>query len=366
MGVAGGLSLATGAVFARGEYDDDERADEEPTDDDAAADETDVSSAVRVAHFSPDAPNVDILVDGEQVLADVAYGDVSPYLELEPGTYTVTIAAADDPETVAFEGEVDVEEAFYTVAAIGELEAETFRPAILVDGEPVPEDAEIDSALVRVAHFSPDAPAVDIFANGEPLVEDVSFEDVSEYLAVPAGEYTLSIRPAGEEDEVASFDVELESATAYTGYAIGYLEPPEDVTDRDFTVELTVDGPEEDDLPEPEDPADEKDDVEDEPKDEKAEDDKEPVDEPKDGKAEDDKEPVEEPKDEKVEDKKAEDGKEPADEKEPVDDKKQMADDKKGMAEKMEDDKMEMKDDKNGMAEKMADVKAEPSGDYGC
>jgi hypothetical protein len=353
MGVAGAVSLTTGAVLARGEHDDDERAyDEEPTtDDDAVSDETDVSSAVRVAHFSPDAPNVDILVDGEQVLADVAYGDVSPYLELEPGTYTVTIAAADDPETVAFEGEVDVEEAFYTVAAIGELGEETFRPEILVDAEPVPEDAEADSALVRVAHFSPDAPAVDIFAGDDPLVENVSFEDVSEYLAVPGGEYTLSIRPASEEEEVASFDVELESATAYTGYAIGYLEPPEDVTDRDFTVELTADGAEEDDLPEPEEPVDEKDDVEDEPKDEK---------EPADEKAEDEKEPV----DEKVEDRK-----EPVDEKEPVNDEKQMAEDKK----EVEDEKMEMADDKKDMADEMADdkkdmadAKAEMAADHDC
>ncbi|NKE34516.1 DUF4397 domain-containing protein [Natronococcus sp. JC468] len=240
------MSIASGAVFAQGEHTDDER----PADDDAATDSDDTAAAVRIAHFSPDAPNVDVLVDGEQVLADVAYGTISPYLELEPGTYTVAIAAADDPETVAFEGEVDVGEGRYTVAAIGELGAETFRPEVLVDADPLPKDAADESAFVRVAHFSPDAPAVDVYADDAPLVEGVSFGDVSEYLAVPAGEYALSIRPAGEETEVASFDVSLESGTVYTGYAIGYLEPPEGVTDRDFTVELAVDGPEEDHPPE--------------------------------------------------------------------------------------------------------------------
>ncbi|ELY64773.1 hypothetical protein C492_04555 [Natronococcus jeotgali DSM 18795] len=239
------MSIASGAVFAQGEHADDER----PADDDAATDSDDTAAAVRIAHFSPDAPNVDVLVDGEQVLADVSYGTISPYLELEPGTYTVAIAAADDPETVAFEGEVDVGEGLYTVAAIGELGAETFRPEVLVDADPLPEDAADESAFVRVAHFSPDAPAVDVYADDAPLVEDVSFGDVSDYLAVPAGEYALSIRPAGEETEVASFDVSLESETVYTGYAIGYLEPPEGVTDRDFTVELAVDGPEEDQPP---------------------------------------------------------------------------------------------------------------------
>ncbi|MFU8868747.1 DUF4397 domain-containing protein [Natronococcus sp.] len=232
------MGVTSGAVFAKGEHEDDERPADDAADDPAA-----VSAAVRVAHFSPDAPNVDVLVDDEQVLADVPFGAVSPYLELEPGTYTVAITAAGDPEAVVFEDEVEVGDGFATIAAIGELEAETFRPEILVDAEPLPEDAEADAAFVRVAHFSPDAPAVDIYADEEPLVENVSFEDVSEYLAVPAGAYTLSVRPAGEDEAVASFDVDLEAESITTGYAIGYLEPPEEFADREFTVELVVDGP---------------------------------------------------------------------------------------------------------------------------
>ncbi|AFZ72716.1 DUF4397 domain-containing protein [Natronobacterium gregoryi] len=238
IGFAGGFTVASGTAFAKEHDDHPKEKPEEPVKDDRPVD----AAFVRVAHFSPDAPNVDIFVDGAPVLRDVAYSDISPYLELEPGTYTVAITAAGDPDTVVFEDEVAAEAAFYTIAAIGELEAETFRPEILVDADPLPEDGE-DAAFVRVAHFSPDAPAVDVWADDAPLVENVSFGDVSGYLAVPAGSYTLSIRPAGDPDTiVASFDVDLAAGTVYTGYAIGYLESPTDVTDRDFTVELAVDG----------------------------------------------------------------------------------------------------------------------------
>ena len=264
LGIAGATAAVPGRVFAVGEHHDDERdePDEEP---DPAA----VSSAVRVAHFSPDAPNVDVSLDGEQILSDVAFGDVSDYLQVEPGPVTVTIAAAGDPETVVFEDELVIDEAFYTVAAIGELEAETFRPLVLVDAS---------SALARLVHAAPDAPAVDVtVADGQlALFENVSFGEMTEYVAVPAGDYTLEVRPAGglpdemmsedepadgyedekppHEDEkppeeppeeaVATFDVTLRAGTVATGVATGYLDPqaagaePE----RGLDLQVLIDG----------------------------------------------------------------------------------------------------------------------------
>lgn len=50
----------------------------EETDDPAGAVE-DGMAVVRIAHLSPDAPNVDVSVAGAEILADVAYGSVSGY-----------------------------------------------------------------------------------------------------------------------------------------------------------------------------------------------------------------------------------------------------------------------------------------------
>ncbi|MDQ2050406.1 DUF4397 domain-containing protein [Natronolimnohabitans sp. A-GB9] len=237
MGVAGGLAAVPSTVYARGDHPDDKRepADEKGKPANDGPPEAPPTGGVRVAHFSPDAPNVDILVDGEQVLADVAYRDISPYLELAPGTYQVTITAAGDPEAVVYDEEVTVENAFYTLAAIGELEAGTFDVLVLTDA---------GSAVVRLAHAAPDAPAVDVSAAGQPLFENVAFGETSEYVAVPAGDYTLDVSPAGEPGAVvASVDVTLELATPYTAAAVGYLDPPADVEDREFEVLLTPDGP---------------------------------------------------------------------------------------------------------------------------
>jgi len=50
-----------------------------------------------------------------------------------------------------------------------------------------------DTAKVRVLHASPDAPAVDIYANGAEILSDVPFGAISDYLEVPAGDYQIQV-----------------------------------------------------------------------------------------------------------------------------------------------------------------------------
>ncbi|MFC6757745.1 DUF4397 domain-containing protein [Halomicroarcula sp. GCM10025894] len=131
----------------------------------AQDDEGDGDAKVRVAHASPDAPNVDVFVDDEKVLEDVPYTTVSGYLELPADAYEVTIAAAsdaeepDDAETVVFQEDVTFEGEDYTVAAIGELEPdvsdEEFRVAVYEDSLGVLDE---DTGRVRIVHASPDGP----------------------------------------------------------------------------------------------------------------------------------------------------------------------------------------------------------------
>ncbi|MEF8841616.1 MAG: DUF4397 domain-containing protein [Haloarculaceae archaeon] len=189
---------------------------------------------VRVAHASPDAPNVDVLVDGERVLSDVTFRSVTGYLSLEPGTYEVTITAAGDPDTVAFEGAVSVEAGTdYTLAAIGELSEESFRVEPLVDRN---RDLPDTIAEVRVVHASPDAPNVDVTTgHGRALAEDLSFGHVGHYRILFAGETEVAVEPAsGDDDPVFETTLTLEGGETYTVFAEGYLTPDDEPTDEPF------------------------------------------------------------------------------------------------------------------------------------
>ena len=207
--------------------------------------EMEAQGELRVVHASPDAPNVDVYVDGDAVLEDVAFGTVSGYLELPSGTYQIEVTAAGDPDTSVFNQEVEVGEGDYTALAIGELAegSETpFTVEVLEDDNSPTNEGE---ARVRAVHASPDAPNVDITveSTGDALFENVSVGD-SGYVSVPEGEYTIEIRVAQDDNEgdiVTTFDLNAEAGNVYSAFAVGYAAPDEAPGDQPFEIVTALD-----------------------------------------------------------------------------------------------------------------------------
>ncbi|ARS91216.1 DUF4397 domain-containing protein [Natrarchaeobaculum aegyptiacum] len=207
----------------------------------------DTDFQTRVAHLSPDAPTIDIYVDGERVREGISYGTVTDYRDLAPGTYTIQVVPTGvDPAEAVLEETVEAGDVDPTVdgllAVIGEVAAEN-QPleALFLDDDNSPVDP--GTARVRVLHASPDAPAVDVVAGetGEALFENVAFGE-SGYIEVPEGEYTIDIYPAGDrETSVFEVDVSLAGGTVYSAFAIGYLEPDTAPADEPFEILLTED-----------------------------------------------------------------------------------------------------------------------------
>jgi uncharacterized protein DUF4397 len=82
-------------------------------------------------------------------------------------------------------------------------------------------------AMVRVAHFSPDASYVDVYMvslNRRQLFPNVFYKSVSSYWAVSAGPFTYEVRAAGAEPEsepVIQVKGDLAAGKAYTVAAVG-------------------------------------------------------------------------------------------------------------------------------------------------
>jgi len=202
---------------------------------------------LRVAHMSPNAPNVDVYVDGNAVLEDVAFGAVSGYLSVSAGDHDVEITPAGAPDTAVFSGTVTLDpDTDYTVAATGEVGDgdRAFEPLVLAD-----DNSELDdeTARLQAVHTSPDAPTVDITANGGAvtLFDGVAYGQ-SGTVEVDAGTYTVEIRgdtEGNDGDVVASYELTLESGTVYTAFAAGYLTPEDEPANTPFDLLVsTADG----------------------------------------------------------------------------------------------------------------------------
>lgn len=199
----------------------------------------DGTAQIRVMHASPDAPAVDVFVDGNLVLAEVPFFALSGALEAPAGTYRIQVAPAGaGPESSVIDAPVTVEAGkAYTIAAVNSLD--NIEPLVLEDNTGIPTDGQ---ARVRILHASPDAPAVDIKLAGTDTVvlADAPFKAAA-YLDVPAGSYTFDVSPAGSTDVVFTTPpLRFEAGWTYTLAATGFISPDSE-DDPEFWVQSRID-----------------------------------------------------------------------------------------------------------------------------
>lgn len=180
---------------------------------------------VRVAHFSPDAPEVDIYLDGREVLSDVGYRDVSDYLSIPAGDHEFEARPAGDADAEALASVTDsfTGKAAYTVLAAGSVD--DLKAQVITDDFSLP---PADRAKVRVIHTSPTTPTVDARTPaGDVLFEDVAYREATGYGAVPGGSYDVDMVRASTDEVLWSVKgVAVRAGSVYTLAAVGGLGQP--------------------------------------------------------------------------------------------------------------------------------------------
>ncbi|MFQ5341349.1 MAG: DUF4397 domain-containing protein [Anaerolineae bacterium] len=189
---------------------------------------------VRVVHAAQDAPALDVLVDGVRLFSSVPVSATTEYIPLEAGTYSVEFVPAETtgPALVSTTMHVDPKKE-YTLVVLGDLEH--LQTLVLTDDNTLPEPGQV---RLRFVHVSPNAPAggpaLDLVVQDGPTwFSNVPFTGATDYLAVPAGAYTLMLRLAGTSTDVLTApDLPLEEGAVYTIFAMTgltdgepYLQP---------------------------------------------------------------------------------------------------------------------------------------------
>jgi uncharacterized surface protein with fasciclin (FAS1) repeats len=177
-------------------------------------------SHIRVAHYSPDAPAVNVFLNGEPSgLPGLSFGDVSGWVQVVPGTYEVVVSPVGaDIETAAI-GPADITVrpgAWVTIAATGSLGSGTLGATLITEDYSV---IPADETRVTVFHGIEDAPAVDvILPDGTKVVSNLAFKR-SATVKVPAGTYDLLVVPAGSTEPVV-IDLSGTALSAQTFYLV--------------------------------------------------------------------------------------------------------------------------------------------------
>jgi hypothetical protein len=187
---------------------------------------------VRVVHAVSDAPDVDVVANDAITLFDgISFPDVTGYIAVDAGDYSIDVAVDGSPETIAIEdAAISVESGmFYTAFANSDLAS--IGLDFVVD---VPRPIAT-AAKVRIFHASPDAGSVDIYvtADGDissatPAFAAVNFTTpmLSEtgYVELAAGDYVVTVTGAGSKDAAIETGVlNLEVNKVYTAIAIDGL-----------------------------------------------------------------------------------------------------------------------------------------------
>ena len=153
---------------------------------------------VRVGHLSPDTKSVDVtltsLAGGQVVmdLDDVTFGQVSPYQALTPGTYVVSMTAADAPADAkpVITTNVTVDSG-QPITALAYGPNDDLETRVVKDDLTPPTDGQAKVRLFQAATVSKTVSVAT--TTGTTIASKASFGSASGYAEVAAGPWSLDL-----------------------------------------------------------------------------------------------------------------------------------------------------------------------------
>ena len=178
------------------------------------------AARVLVVHASPDAPNVDLLVDNTLKGSGLAYPINTGYLSVTPRTRNVRVNVTGTSTTVINANLDLINGANYAVFVADSVSK--IAPVVLTDNLATPAAGKVH---VRFVQLSPNAPAVDVGVTGGGVVfGNKTFKQFTDFSPLDAGTYNLEVRLANTSTVVLPLPgITLATGMIYTGFAKGFV-----------------------------------------------------------------------------------------------------------------------------------------------
>lgn len=173
---------------------------------------------VRFLNASPDKGRVSFYVNGDEFFTDFPFGEISGYRQIPDGDVTFRAIWENGGENVIYTLQANVQNGdVLTLALAGEAGSRT-----LLRINDVVEKSNYRAANLRVANLVSDFDGFDIYANGFPILEDIEFLEVSDYIMLRPNMYTFKIMNEDTDDVILNTgNQNLEVRKYYTLFIIG-------------------------------------------------------------------------------------------------------------------------------------------------
>ncbi|MEO7387732.1 MAG: DUF4397 domain-containing protein [Gammaproteobacteria bacterium] len=172
--------------------------------------------AFRVIQASPDAPPVNIRIDGVAFRSGVNYKEGTGFTFVTPRDYHFQVEAIvpGDDEIVVDQNVPLAAGKEYTVLAVGKAATASVQSLIF---ENAFEDIPDGNTRVQFVHVAPDAPTYDVYITGKdaslpaatPLGQVSYGDQPAARELIPPGTYVIRVTPAGDPDTVVFDSGEL-------------------------------------------------------------------------------------------------------------------------------------------------------------
>ena len=179
---------------------------------------------LRIVHVSPDAPDLDVVLDGDTVASDIAYPGSTDYLELSAAGHVLQIADGNAGTTLIDQDVTVADHTDYTMI-VGDTLAH-ISGVVLTDDNRTPPAGTI---RIRAVHEAPHAGPVDVYVTepeadltlASPVASNVAFGQVLPYVTPNAGTYQVRVTPTGTKEVVIdSGPLTLETSQVRTVIAV--------------------------------------------------------------------------------------------------------------------------------------------------
>ena len=192
---------------------------------------------LRIVHGATDAPSVDVVTRGTHLANDVSYGDVSPYLQFAPDRYVIEVQTAGGAPVAEYVADLSgASGRSLIVLASGFLDPSANQDgpafgllAVFADGTAAVLPAA--PARLQVIHNAADPAAaeVDVYVNGDLLLDDFAFRTATPFIDVPSNtDLEVAVAPGtstGAGDAVFTETFNLPGGSTTQLVANGVLAP---------------------------------------------------------------------------------------------------------------------------------------------